>query len=79
MGNPRVAQANAAIEDELDSYSDEIDDEGDDDSNGDEVDTTSRLMQPASYNRSLIELYRSQPPITALICRTCQGRTIYEY
>jgi hypothetical protein len=25
------------------------------------MDTTSRLMQPASYNRSLIELYRSQP------------------
>jgi len=57
----RVAQANAAVEDELDNYSDEVDDEEDDNSDGDEIDTTSRLMQPSSYNRSLMELYRSDP------------------
>jgi hypothetical protein len=54
----RVAQANAAVEDELDTYSDEVDEEDVDDTNGEELDTTGRLGQPLSYNRSLMELYR---------------------
>jgi hypothetical protein len=52
----RVAEANAAIEDQIDSYSDEEDEELDDETLQ-EVDTSSRLNQPLSYNRSLIELY----------------------
>lgn len=52
----RVAQANAAVEEELE-YSDEVDEDGEDDLDG-EMDTSSRLRQPLSYNRSLLELYR---------------------
>lgn len=55
----RVAEVNAAIEDEVVSYSDEEDAEVDDIENLDEVDTSSRLNQPLSYNRSLMELYRA--------------------
>jgi hypothetical protein len=55
----RVAQANAAVEDELGTYSDEVDEEDvNDEINGEELDTTGRLGQPLSYNRSLMELYR---------------------
>ena len=55
----RVAEANAAVEDEVDTYSDEEGEELDDDENLEEVDTSSRLNQPLSYNRSLMELYRT--------------------
>ena len=51
----RIAQANAAVEYELEGYSDEDDQEFE---NNDELDTSSRLKQPVSYNRSLVELYR---------------------
>lgn len=61
MRDSRVAQANAAVEEEL-NYSDEEDEGEDDDSiNGEDLDTSGRLMQPLSYNRSLIELYRIFP------------------
>ena len=53
----RVAQANAAVEEELD-YSDEVDEAEEEDLYG-EMDTSSRLRQPLSYNRSLLELYRN--------------------
>ena len=55
----RIAEANAAVEDEVVSYSDEEDAEVDDNENLDELDTSSRLNQPLSYNRSLMELYRA--------------------
>jgi len=55
----RIAEANAAIEDQVDSYSDEEDEDLDDDENLDEIDTSSRLNQPLSYSRSLMELYRA--------------------
>jgi hypothetical protein len=55
----RIAEANAAVEDEVDTYSDDEDEELDDDENLEEVDTSSRLNQPLSYNRSLMELYRT--------------------
>ena len=54
----RIAEASAAIEDEIDTYSDEEDDRIDDDENLEEIDTSTRLNQPLSYNRSLMELYR---------------------
>jgi hypothetical protein len=55
----RVAQANAAIEEEL-QYSDELeeDDDDTDDEDTGQLDTKGRLVQPVSYNRSLLELYR---------------------
>jgi hypothetical protein len=53
----RVAQANAAVE-EYEEYSDEVDEEEDDVDPGDEVDTSGRLRQPISYNRTLLELHR---------------------
>lgn len=56
----RVAEANNAVEDELENYSDEEDiEENDDDEMNDEIDTSSRLRQPLSYNRSLMDLYRT--------------------
>lgn len=56
----RVAEANAAVEELVDTYSDEEDMElDDDDENLEEIDTSSRLNQPLSYNRSLMELYRA--------------------
>ena len=51
----RVAQANAAVEEEMD-YSDEVDEEEEDYLDG-EMDTSSRLRQPVSHHRSLLELY----------------------
>ena len=56
--NSRVAQANAAVEAELEEYSDEVDAEEVEDEPADEVDTSTRLIQPISYNRSLLDLYR---------------------
>lgn len=58
--NSRIAAANAAIEEELD-YSDELEEDGDDtdDEEADQIDTKGRLVQPVSYNRSLLELYRT--------------------
>ena len=56
LRNPRVAAANAAVEEEI-NYSDEEDFEQEDEPT-DEIDTSSRLIQPQSYNRSLFELYR---------------------
>jgi len=55
----RVAQANAAVEEEL-QYSDELEEDGDetDDEDTGQIDTKTRLVQPVSYNRSLLELYR---------------------
>jgi len=56
----RVAQANNAVEEELENYSDEEDvEENDDDETSGELDTSSRLRQPLSYNRSLMDLYRA--------------------
>jgi len=55
----RVAQANEAVEEELDTYSDEEDPQLSEDDNVDEIDTSTRLRQPLSYNRSLMELYRT--------------------
>jgi hypothetical protein len=56
----RVAQANAAIEEEL-QYSDELEEEDDDtdDEDTDQLETKERLVQPVSFNRSLLELYRT--------------------
>jgi len=54
----RIAEANAAIEDEVDTFSDEEDGQVEDDENLEDLDTSSRLNQPLSYNRSLMELYR---------------------
>ena len=54
-----IAEANALVEDEVVTYSDEEDAELDDDENLEELDTSSRLNQPLSYNRSLMELYRT--------------------
>ena len=55
-----MAEANNAVEDELENYSDEEDiEENDDDEMNDEIDTSSRLRQPLSYNRSLMDLYRT--------------------
>jgi len=51
----RVAQANAAVEEEMD-YSDEVDEDEEDYLDG-EMDTSSRLRQPVSHHRSLLELY----------------------
>jgi hypothetical protein len=59
---PRVAEANNAVEEEMENYSDEEDiEENDDDEPTDEIDTSSRLRQPLSYNRSLMDLYRASP------------------
>jgi hypothetical protein len=56
----RVAEANNAVENELENYSDEENiEENDDDEMSDELDTSSRLRQPLSYNRSLMDLYRT--------------------
>lgn len=57
-GDSRVAQANAAVEEEMD-YSDEVDEDEEGDDLDGEMDTSSRLRQPLSYNRSLLELYRT--------------------
>jgi hypothetical protein len=54
----RAAEAHVpAAEDEEFDYSDEEDEEGEEEQDG-ELDTSGRLMQPQSYNRSLFELYR---------------------
>ena len=50
----RVTFVNLAVENRLD-YSDE-EEETEEETEG--VDTSSRLIQPVSYNRSLQELYR---------------------
>ena len=55
----RVAKANAAVEEELEDYSDGVDDEEFEDETTDDLDTSARLIQPLSYNRSLWELYRN--------------------
>lgn len=55
----RVAKVNAAVEEDLDGFSDDADEDAEDDESNDEFDTSSRLRQPLSYNRSLIELYRN--------------------
>jgi TATA-binding protein-associated factor Taf7 len=57
----RVAAANAAVEEEVVNYSDEEDEEEEEDDQSDELDTSVRLVQPQSYNRSLFELYRWSP------------------
>jgi hypothetical protein len=54
----RVAKANAAVEEELEGFSEE-DEEVEEDESDDEFDSSSRLRQPLSYNRSLMELYRN--------------------
>ena len=55
-----VARKNAQVEAEND-FSDEVEEEEDEDEDPDEfsdqLDTTTRLIQPASYNRSLLDLY----------------------
>jgi hypothetical protein len=55
----KIAAANAAIEEELE-YSDELEEDADDtdEEETDQIDTKGRLVQPVSYNRSLLELYR---------------------
>ena len=60
----RIAQANAAVEEEMD-YSDEVDEDEEDNLDG-EMDTSSRLRQPLSYNRSLLDLYR-MPVLTVVL------------
>lgn len=67
----RVAEVNAAVEEELE-YSDEADEEEQDELDG-EMETSSRLRQPLSYNRSLLELYRIAVSYTSLTLRTCKG------
>ena len=56
----QVGEANVVVEEEQQNYSDEedIDDNDDDNESSDEIDTSSRLKQPLSYNRSLMDLYR---------------------
>lgn len=61
MPSSRIQQANAAVEDGVDEYSDELDEELEDDNGGDDVDFGSRLPIPVSYNRTLAELYRRIP------------------
>jgi hypothetical protein len=54
----RVARANAEIEADLPGdYSDEV--EEFEEEVGDDLDVSGRLVQPVSYNRSLLELYRT--------------------
>ena len=55
--NGRVAAANAVVEEEIEGYSDEVEEEAEDDETAGELDITARLNQPLSYNRSLLELY----------------------
>ena len=73
----RVAAANAAVEQDLDEYSDELDEAEDGDNT--ELDISGRLNQPQSHNRSLLELYRGLPPAEELTLRACQGRAIHEH
>jgi hypothetical protein len=73
----RIAQANAAVEEEMD-YSDEVDEDEEDNLDG-EMDTSSRLRQPLSYNRSLLELYRMPVLRVVLTRRTCERRTVHEH
>jgi len=61
----RVAQSNAAVEeydysDELEEEEDEEDEEEEEEEASAELDTSGRLIQPASYNRSLIDLYSAR-------------------
>jgi len=70
--NRLVAQANAAVEAEVEYYSDEVDEVEVDEEVGDELDTSSRLIQPQSYNRSLLDLYRNLPFDAVLKNRTHQ-------
>ena len=54
----RVARANAEIEADLPGdYSDEV--EEFEEEVGDDLDVSGRLVQPVSYNRNLLELYRT--------------------
>jgi hypothetical protein len=54
----RVAAANAAVEAEMQGHSDEMEEEEVVDGDSGELDTSRRLNQPQSHNRSLFELYR---------------------
>lgn len=63
MPSSLVQQANAAVEETIEDYSDELDDELDDSDRGEDVDFGDRLPIPASYNRTLLELYRMIPSI----------------
>lgn len=71
--NRLVAQANAAVEAEVEYYSDEVDEAEVDEEIGEELDTSSRLIHPQSYNRSLLDLYRDLPFRAILRNRTPQG------
>jgi len=61
MSSLRVQQANAAVEDAVQDYSDENESELDENDGGDGVAIDDRLPIPASYNRTLLELYRKIP------------------
>jgi hypothetical protein len=73
----RVAAANAAVERDLEEYSDNEDEA--ENGNIGELDTSVRLNQPQSHNRSLLELYRMLNGMDSLIQRTRHGRTVHEY
>jgi hypothetical protein len=63
MTSSRIQQANAAVEEDIQNLSDELDEEVDDDDAGDDMDFGGRLPVPVSYNRTLLELYSNIPPI----------------
>ena len=54
----RVAQANAVVEEQFEDFSDEMEEVSELDP-GEEMDTSQRVSQPKSYNRSLKELFRT--------------------
>jgi hypothetical protein len=73
----RVALRNAAVEE--DEFSSEVDaDEEEEEEEDDELDTSTRLLQPVSYNRSLLDLYSMSCTIP-LTGRTSQRRAVYEH
>jgi len=61
MSSLRVQQANAAVEDALQDSSDEGESELGENDGGDGMAIDDRLPIPASYNRTLLELYRKDP------------------
>jgi len=74
----RVAEANAHVEEEFDEFSDEEDEEIEQEET-DDLDLSTRLNQPVSYNRSLFELYRTLASLHLTNFRTGPRRTIHEY